>query len=511
MLLDRDTVLSTSGQDSLAFTKSVLKLLNDWTSEGFIYSGIDSITVFEDTVSWYAHQGDRFQWDQIHIQSEDSSISYDVKSSPNKVLTKYADSGYPFSRLFCQELSTNGDEITATFMIDMGPQISFDSVQIQGELSIRQGPLHKILGVQPGAFYQESVFKGIKARVESVPFIALKTEPDIGFSDQKATVYLEVESVKAGRFDGIVGLVPSPPGSDRSSQLNGFFDLALPNLFNAAIDFNAYWSAFGANSQKIALSSSAPHLTTLGLGIEAAFDLIRQDTTFLNQSFRVSLLSRIGTRSKISFGYRRQNSIEQGSFSELIRPFQYAWYQFSYRSNTPLFAFERSSGFSYQFDASVGDRRLLEEEVNRRSLSLQSTGRLSLSQKIFNKALFYTSSSAGLLINEQGLVNNELYRIGGTNSVRGFIENELFASSYFYQNIEFRQYIDQGSYLWLFTDQGAYRNLEKSTRFLSSAGIGLALRTDAGRFNLIFATGTEWNNIAPSFTSLVHFGYSATF
>ena len=66
---------------------------------------------------------------------------------------------------------------------------------------------------------------------------------------------------------------------------------------------------------------------------------------------------------------------------------------------------------------------------------------------------------------------NELYRIGGANSIRGLNEQSIYTNRFLYTNIEYRFLTSVVSYLYSITDIGFY-NESISTKTRNALGLG---------------------------------------
>jgi hemolysin activation/secretion protein len=117
------------------------------------------------------------------------------------------------------------------------------------------------------------------------------------------------------------------------------------------------------------------------------------------------------------------------------------------------------------------------------------------------------------MINDN-LFLNDLFRLGGLNSLRGFNENFFYASDYFTGTLETRMYIGEYSNIFAFYDQGyVYYNLGQSNNEDTPFGIGLGmnLATNAGVLRLVFALGKSNSQSLDFKFSKIHVGYFATF
>ena len=132
----------------------------------------------------------------------------------------------------------------------------------------------------------------------------------------------------------------------------------------------------------------------------------------------------------------------------------------------------------------------------------------------FKNAYFlYSKISGGLMINER-LFHNDLYRLGGLNSIRGFNENFFYASRYLLGTLEFRMYFNSISSLFAFYDQSyVYYNLEDSQFNDTPFGIGLGMNIESGNglFTLVYALGQTQEQPLDFRLSKIHFGYISAF
>jgi hemolysin activation/secretion protein len=108
---------------------------------------------------------------------------------------------------------------------------------------------------------------------------------------------------------------------------------------------------------------------------------------------------------------------------------------------------------------------------------------------------------------------NEQIRFGGLKSLRGFDEEQLFATSMARISVEYRFLLDQNSHLLLFFDQAIYENRTRSyyrdTPF--GFGAGMSFGTKAGIFSLVYGLGSQFGNPINVRDGKIHVGYLAVF
>jgi len=121
---------------------------------------------------------------------------------------------------------------------------------------------------------------------------------------------------------------------------------------------------------------------------------------------------------------------------------------------------------------------------------------------------FMQRMQVGWLQNEQ-LFQNELFRIGGIKTLRGFDIEALFASFYAVYTAEYRFLLEQNSYLFAFSDIAYYENTSLGKRIFDQPigfGAGISFETRAGIFSFSYALGREKQNPVLLRTGKVHFG-----
>jgi hemolysin activation/secretion protein len=109
---------------------------------------------------------------------------------------------------------------------------------------------------------------------------------------------------------------------------------------------------------------------------------------------------------------------------------------------------------------------------------------------------------------------NELYRFGGANTLRGFDENIFYASIYSIQNAEIRYLFERNSAFYLFWNGAYYYKIvtqQITEDFPWGFGVGMDFQTKAGIFSLSYALGKQFDNPIGIRTAKIHFGYISRF
>jgi hemolysin activation/secretion protein len=107
------------------------------------------------------------------------------------------------------------------------------------------------------------------------------------------------------------------------------------------------------------------------------------------------------------------------------------------------------------------------------------------------------------------LFTNELYRIGGLRSLRGFDEESIYASKYSIGKLEFRYLLEQNSFLFLFANAAWYQNKSRNKDIQDRPygfGAGINFETKLGIMSISYALGKQFDNPVYFRNAKVHFG-----
>ncbi|HAH33791.1 MAG TPA: hypothetical protein DCL52_03280, partial [Flavobacteriaceae bacterium] len=116
------------------------------------------------------------------------------------------------------------------------------------------------------------------------------------------------------------------------------------------------------------------------------------------------------------------------------------------------------------------------------------------------------------LMTSDTYLTNELFRFGGINSMRGFLENNIDASMFSILNTEYRYLVNQQTYLHSIIDLGYFENeILKQKEKLYSFGFGLGMTTKAGLLKFSIANGNIDGQAFKFSNSKIHLSIASQF
>ena len=518
MLQGADTVkISEQNIDSSRLQPVLGSWLIEQIENGYLFATIDSVYSAQEKILIKTYSGSQYQWKSMNLIVDTDTITYrrNQLGFLKKELKELINNGYPFTSISLKELKVAQKNITGFWQLERGPFIEYDTlVLLDPSIPVRKEYLHRFLEIPIGEPYSEKRYQNIRSRLDSSPFLSLNSPPDIGFEGGKATIYLDLSYRESSSFDGVVGLNQSRNGN---TIFTGYLDLDLQNLFKSGKVLQLNWQRFAEQSQQLSIRYNHPYFIGSKLGVNAGFSLTRQDTTFLTRQFNAGISSEPLEKIKLSFGYEFQGSqvnSEPDEESPSFRSFSSNWYQLQIGRRTGRSG-ELNNVANINLIAGLGQRKLsssIADSIPKKSTSFRASFLYEQQMILRKKATFYFSSQVNYLQNPN-LFQNELLRLGGFRSFRGFNEKQFFLNGYAYQNHEIRYFIEQESYLFALYDVGYLSNsLTKSLDgWYDALGFGLALKSENGLFSIIFANGSRWGDPLSIENTKVHFGYSAVF
>jgi hemolysin activation/secretion protein len=179
-------------------------------------------------------------------------------------------------------------------------------------------------------------------------------------------------------------------------------------------------------------------------------------------------------------------------------------------------------GFEVRLDAGVGQRNIIKNskadevlynKLIMKSLRYQIVGEAAGYIPLHKRWILVLKIDGGYLFGTQ-LVMNELYRIGGMQTLQGFEENSLFASAYLLSMPEIRFLFTKNSYIHAFFNGGWFERKLPSDYYRDypySFGIGLSFDAKFGIFSLSYALGHAQNHPLSFRTGKIHFGVAVSF
>ncbi len=501
-------------KDSLLLLNHIQDYKLNALSGGYYFAGVDSIIKKGKEQTVFLHQGEKVKIELEGLKGKNALRALE------KRIDYYSNNGYPFASVRVDSTRIEGGILKGEIVEETGPYIVNDSSFFYSKIKTSSTYIHYLLDHVIDEPFKESSYQRINDRLDRSPFLSFKRPADISFQDEKAKLYLDIEEKEASSFEGVIGLQQQSSGS---SSVVGSLDLDVQNLFRSGKELRINWESFANESQELALAYSHPFFLGSKLKPYFEFGLLKQDSIFLTRSTRIDLGVYIFSNLEIRVGYNRNTgsllSTEVATLENSdIADYNSDIYSLKLNNGRTERSNELGSDFSWNVGVSLGSKEI----ENNLSLPVSFYDTLDLqtnifhfdldtrfNRKLFERQQFSQQLRIGWIENDE-LLNNERYRLGGLRSIRGFNEKSFFADRYLISRTEFRSFFEKGSYLYLFYDQLFYKNGDFSDS-PSGTGLGFSLATLSGQFNFALAVGQSKGQRMDFANMKVHFGYVTSF
>jgi len=189
----------------------------------------------------------------------------------------------------------------------------------------------------------------------------------------------------------------------------------------------------------------------------------------------------------VSFNSENSENLTNASLDN-INTFQNYFLGFGYEYKVPKNDIFGNNTFYLNINPSFGKRKTIDNTSQQIKIATTLAYLLDLNRK---NSLYFRNKTA--LLNSTNYFDNELFRIGGNKSIRGFNEQSIFVKNYLLQNIEFRYQTSKSSYMYTITDL-ALITATNSKEKLYSFGLGYLFNSNNSQINISTAVGTNTKN-----------------
>lgn len=507
---------------------------NQWVEKGYFLASFDVLPVSPSSIDVLVNIGPYFP--KIVIVINDSiktqlktfgieNISKEVlrtspslfKSFIDNIIKAYANNGYPFAKIFFTQEEIIAQQIQVQINVSSGKFYRFSDIIVKGDSSVSKETVQNIIGIKSGSIYDESKLANIDRILQQTSFFNMIKKSEVLFTETGVELYVYIENQKMSSMNGAVGLQPNP--QTQKLGLTGDVQIKLLNVFKKAELIDVNWRSIQTQTQALQAKLNYPFLFKSPFGIDLKFNLYKRDSTFLE------------LKSYIGIQYSFKNSAQfkgfyQLSSSEILSKNPNISSSFSYLSPLKI----NSYGLSFQYkrlnylpNPSKGFLLFCESSIGTRSIKNQN---LVLEKSYVFKSAFQFVTYLPLTkrnifkfgvnfesYNSSTIFHNERFRFGGLNSLRGFNEEELFASTKLISSLEYRFLLDKNSNAFIFYDQGIYE--DQTLKYIRDIpygiGVGISFGSKLGIFSVSYALGKQMNNPLEFRNGKIHFGYITYF
>ncbi|MBX7182688.1 MAG: hypothetical protein K1X82_11275 [Bacteroidia bacterium] len=444
------------------------------------------------------------------------------------IVKQAENNGYPFASVRLDSLLAINGALSAALMVDRNQMYAIDSLTIKGKTKIKAAYMKNYLGIRPGDEYDESKIARISARIRELAFVKESAPPSARFYEKTTVITLYLEDKKASQFDGILGVLPDNSKSGKV-LLTGELNLRLQSAFGRGELIDLRWRKLQAQTQDLKVNLAYPYLFATPFGLDYKLDLYKRDTTFLNFNNNIGVQYMLvgGNFLKVFLESRSSSLLSTVGLENLTTLPQNAdtrliLYGLGVKFDHVDYRLNPRRGYKIAWNAGAGNKTIKQnpglnpeiyDSLQLKTIQINSDVNLEYYFPLGKRHVIKTRLQGATMYNEQ-LFQNELYRIGGLRTLRGFDEESIFVSSYGIGTIEYRFLLETNSYFYGFFD-GAWYERNTPNRYLRDTpygfGAGISFETKLGIFTLNYALGSQFGKLSQIRAAKIHFGIISQF
>lgn len=543
--------------DSAGLYAELSNVLLRCNEQSFLQAGYTNTVWRQDSFFVYLSHGKSYRWLRIRTTNipddllEGSGSTFkQLQGKPllpkfffekaNKLVTYLENNGYPFASVRLDSIEADSETVSASVQLDFNKMIVFDTAEIIGNVNLKKWYLYKYLGIKEESPYNEALITNAQSRLSQLPYVQVSGKPGVYFYGNKALPVFSLDNRKASSIDGIVGFAPNNNTSGNTGRLlvTGELNLKLQNLGGSGKSVDVNYRSFLGNSQDLKIRLVYPYIFRTNLALDYKLDLLKQDSTFLDVRNEFGLQYRfIGNDYMKVFYQIQQTALITVDTSAIKRaralPDASDITTNSYGIGLKVTRFDYflnpRRGYAIDITGEIGVKRInrnttidalvltapdgssynIYDSVKLRYIQYRFQGNAEKYFPLGNAMTFRLQGIGGHIVAENVFVN-ELFRIGGIRTLKGFDEQAIFASTYLIANAELRYLLGQNSNVLLFWNGAYYQNKVRTPRLSDTPfgfGAGFNFESGVGVFSIFYAVGKEQNNAINFARAKVHFGY----
>jgi outer membrane protein assembly factor BamA len=554
--------LTTSFKSREQCTEYIYTILPLLRGKGYVAASVDSVAYGDKSARLRLYVGDVWRWAQIDIRHTDptllSAVNWTSKTFADRpmdmhqfqvrqqlMLDYMENNGYPFAKIGLDSIVLKDSSVvSAVLRVDKGPLYKIDSIRIYGNARISNQFLQRYLNIPNGSLYRKDRLQAISKKLMELPYVQEQEPWRLTMLGDGSVINLYLKPKKSSQLDALVGFLPSDdPAVGNKVVVTGEATINLQNTLGGGEIMQLDWQQLEAGSPRLNVLFQQPYIFNSPFGLNASFDLYKQDSTYLDINLTVGAQYTISDNQSGSvFIQASSSSLLNIDTAEIIASHALPAEAdisslnlgVTYDFNNTNYRFNPRRGNEFDLLGSVGAKTVHEnstivqlQDPNDSGFnfaSLYDTVKLHSYQYLAKLAAahyFPIGRAATLKLGFNGGVysspntyRNDLFMIGGYKLLRGFDEQSILCSEYAVGTLEYRYLTGLNSFLFAFTDVGWAANTVPGYNLNSmfiGTGVGMAFDTKAGIFNMSFAVGKQGSAPFDFHDTKIHLGYVSFF
>ena len=487
-------------------------ILNYYADRGYYSARIDTLVLSQQetvtSIRLVINEGPIYKIGESTIINESSEVSVNVPDRKGEQINKkliqldavniistLADKGHPNSIVEVNPVLidfTENSQIDLQFNVIPGEQVTLDTAVFRGNITTQPRFLMREMRFRKGVLYSKRTIDRQLSVLNRLGYISDAKQIGIGrYKNGSDALVVELNESNANRLNGIIGFIPE----DQSGQggfITGLLQFSFGNIFGSGRELNAHWEKIDRTSEEIKLSYDEPFPFGYPIKPGISFAQLVQDSSYIKRDLelrlKVPLTYNLGifvsaAREKVNardFG-RRELGLSDYSALSITGGFRFDDRDFIFNPTSGVF-YETS--FTRTSRKEAGLRRITGRRFGIRGEYYKNIRKRSVIAIIING---YDSR-----YNDSRVPFAELYRVGGSNTLRGYREDQFRGAKVGWTNVEYRMITGKLSRMFIFGDAGFISGTPNGRdESKLSYGAGIRLTTAIGQIGIDYGIGSD--------------------
>ena len=406
----------------------------------------------------------------------------------SEISKKLSRKGFPFATLAFK----NHDLITSLtlesdLLIDYGDKRFLDKVVVKGYEDFPKNFKKNIFKLKKDRLLDLEQALDKSKLINRTKFARNSRDPEILFTKDSTSLFLYLEKIRKNSFDGFISF----DTDENSGKINiqGYAKISLNNTFNAGENINFDFNAQKNRDRSLKSNINIPYFLGSAFNVNYTLNLIQKDSTYTSNENIIDIDVNLN-KTKLGLGFQKNKS-DSGIETENIKSFDSKLFNVF----SEYLIIDEGDKFNPEFFKlslryGLGKKEQLNNITSISKYKLEISKKFNISKRFKFQPLIIKEK-----INSKNLVNNELLRFGGGNSIRGFDDNSIFSDSYTLLKTNLNYYLNDTIYMYTIFDIANYTdnilNIEKD---IYSGGFGFSTLTENGLISVNYSKGNNWGN-----------------
>jgi len=480
-------------------------------------------------VAWVENHTWSFQdsSDFSELEKPDQESGFLSRDQIERDCLKFLDlagkAGYPFATVepAVEQTGTTTDTLRfqVIYKVSGMTRVSLDGITVAGNEQVSSQTVSKIARIQPGMIFSEPLAAAIQARLKRSELFETVEKPTFHLADDESFKwFVSVKEIPSTRFDGVIGYLPGD-NKNKKGYFTGLVQIFLRNFLGNARKLHLTWIREDAFSRQFDLYFMEPWVFDSQTDVWTQIFQRNQDSSFVRRSFSAGSEIRnydpVVIKADLTFetAVGLSNAKTRITGPEVLNSEKLlGGLGFSYDTRDSWF--NARSGNRAEFTFQGGLRRITGPDSILTRNEMKSE---FLSKILFEGETYHPLSERQILagfvkywdVRVPEMDFPDLFLAGGIRNLRGYRENQFYASRFSFISSEYRFLLSERSYFLAFVDaavieRGRLRTDPDHSDKMVRAGLGTGavLNSPLGLIRVIFAMG-KGDTFS---TAKIHFG-----